>query len=215
MDKDFWLSRWAENRIGFHLTNVNPLLIEYWSALNPKKSESVFVPLCGKSEDLIWLANQNNEVVGVELSEIAVRSFFAEHLYTPTVIPMKPICSLYAFDEIKIYCGDFFTVPLKTYSLIYDRAALIALRPEMREKYVERLLSLTEEGARILLVTIDYQLDEDIIPHKPPFSVSEKEIKSLFRGKRITKLASDNKALRPSASLSYVYFKEDVWLISC
>ncbi len=32
----------------------------------------VLVPLCGKTPDLLWLAEQGNEIVGVELSEIAV-----------------------------------------------------------------------------------------------------------------------------------------------
>jgi thiopurine S-methyltransferase len=80
MDKDFWLTKWASNRIGFHLTDVNPLLIEYWPELSPKEEEQVLVPLCGKSEDLVWLASKHQKVIGVELSEIAVRAFFCRTL---------------------------------------------------------------------------------------------------------------------------------------
>lgn len=82
-DPEFWHNKWAANQIGFHLEDVNPLLIEFWGHTKPQREDSVFVPLCGKSEDLIWLASKHDVVQGVELSEIAVRSFFFRtFLYT-------------------------------------------------------------------------------------------------------------------------------------
>ncbi|MEF1231228.1 thiopurine S-methyltransferase, partial [Vibrio fortis] len=27
---EFWHNKWAANQIGFHLEDVNPLLIEFW-----------------------------------------------------------------------------------------------------------------------------------------------------------------------------------------
>ncbi|MGC9460848.1 thiopurine S-methyltransferase, partial [Vibrio genomosp. F10 str. 9ZD137] len=61
-DPDFWHSKWAANQIGFHLEDVNPLLIQYWPKTQPKRSDSVLVPLCGKSEDLVWLATRHDDV---------------------------------------------------------------------------------------------------------------------------------------------------------
>ena len=81
-DQEFWHNKWASNQIGFHLDDVNPLLPAFWQYTNPKREDTVLVPLCGKSEDLIWLATKHDEVQGVELSLIAVRAFFAEHFYT-------------------------------------------------------------------------------------------------------------------------------------
>ncbi len=78
-DSEFWHKKWASNQIGFHLEDVNPLLIRYWDRTNPRASDNVLVPLCGKSEDLIWLAAKHDAVQGIEISDIAVRSFFAEH----------------------------------------------------------------------------------------------------------------------------------------
>lgn len=131
-DPEFWHNKWAANQIGFHLEDVNPLLIRFWSDLAPKRSEKVLVPLCGKSEDLIWLANQHDSVQGVELSQIAVRSFFAEHFYTPTVTRLNAQHELYQFDELTLFTGDFFTAPVESVDLVYDRAALVALPEEMR-----------------------------------------------------------------------------------
>ena len=39
----------------------------------------MFVPLCGKSLDLLWLREHGHSVVGVELSAVALESFCMEH----------------------------------------------------------------------------------------------------------------------------------------
>ncbi len=38
-DPEFWHNKWAANQIGFHLEDVNPLLIRVWSYLAPKRGE--------------------------------------------------------------------------------------------------------------------------------------------------------------------------------
>ncbi|WP_165311156.1 thiopurine S-methyltransferase [Vibrio ziniensis] len=211
-DPEFWHSKWASNQIGFHLDDVNPLLMDHWHKTEPKKEEKVFVPLCGKSEDLVWLATKHDEVHGVELSTIAVRSFFAEHFYTPLVIQVNGHHELYQFDELSIYTGDYFTAPVGTYDIVYDRAALIALPEEMRKEYVERLKSLLNPGGRILLVTLDYEQHEMA---GPPFSVPQVEVEELFAEFRVERLYQDTaNAQHPKrAKKGLSRFSEEVWLI--
>ena len=43
------------------------------SALGLAKGAAVLVPLCGKSLDLVWLAEQGHAVIGVELAEAFVK----------------------------------------------------------------------------------------------------------------------------------------------
>ncbi|MGB2080094.1 MAG: thiopurine S-methyltransferase [Vibrio sp.] len=210
-DQEFWHSKWASNQIGFHLSDVNPLLTQFWSNLEPKREHQVLVPLCGKSEDLIWLAQRHDDVTGVELSQIAVRAFFAEHFYTPQEIVMSGEHRLYQFDELSIYSGDFFTAPLAQYDLIYDRAALIALPEAMRQSYVARIKSLLKPGGKILLVSLDYPQDE---MQGPPFSVIQSEIEQHFAGMKITHLKrdeADESHRRIQQGMSR--FAEEVWLI--
>lgn len=185
---EFWHNKWAANQIGFHLEDVNPLLIEFWKKTDPSYEKSVFVPLCGKSEDLIWLASKHEEVQGVELSQIAVRAFFSEHFYTPTVTQISGQHELYQFDELSVYTGDYFTAPIQPVDIIYDRASLVALPEEMRVQYVERLKQLLKPGGKILLVTLDYDQNEMA---GPPFSVPKLEIDQLFAGYKITMLNQD------------------------
>ncbi|MDN3610163.1 thiopurine S-methyltransferase [Vibrio ostreicida] len=211
-DPDFWHSKWASNQIGFHRKDVNSLLMEYWSMTKPSRDDKVFVPLCGKSEDLVWLASQHEDVQAVELSKIAVRAFFSEHFYTPTVISVNGQHDLYQFDELSIINGDIFSAPVKPVDIIYDRAALVALPEEMRVSYVERIMSLLKPKGRVLLVSLDYPQEE---MSGPPFSVAEQEIRRLFEGYRTTKLyhdeASENHPKIASKGLSR--FTEEVYLI--
>jgi thiopurine S-methyltransferase len=211
-DPEFWHSKWASNQIGFHLEDVNPLLVEYWSETKPSREDKVFVPLCGKTEDLVWLATKHEDVQGVELSKIAVRSFFSEHFYTPMVIPVNGQHELYQFDELSIYTGDIFTAPVQPVEIVYDRAALVALPEEMRADYVQRVKSLLEPGGRILLVTLDYPQAEMA---GPPFSVTESEVLQLFSEYKISKLyrddADENHPKIAKKGLSS--FAEEVYLI--
>lgn len=210
MDAEFWHSRWAENRIGFHLSDVNPLLIKHWSALNAQRDDRVFVPMCGKSEDLVWLAQKHDHVIGVELSDIAVKAFFAENLYTPLVTGVGHQ-HLYQFDEISIYQGDYFTLNIDPVDVVYDRAALIAMPEEMRKMYVEKLLSLVKTDGRILLVTLDYPQDE---LSGPPFSVPKADVEALFEGCKVTHLERDDAdESHPRRQRGLSRFAEEVWLI--
>lgn len=211
-DFELWHSKWAANNIGFHLEDVNPLLIKFWNKVNPSKEDDVFVPLCGKSEDLIWLAQRHNRVQGVELSQIAVRAFFAEHLYTPTVTAINSQFELYQFDELNIYVGDYFTAPIKPVDLIYDRAAFIAIPQELRAPYVDKLKQTLKPGGRILLVTLDYVQSEMT---GPPFSVSSDDILDYFGDNfKLTLLERDEAGSdHPRIQQGLTRFSEEVWLI--
>ncbi|MBR9789996.1 MAG: thiopurine S-methyltransferase [Vibrionaceae bacterium] len=211
-DPEFWHNKWASNQIGFHLEDVNPLLPQYWHHTNPKREDTVLVPLCGKSEDLVWLATKHGEATGVELSQIAVRAFFAEHFYTPTVTPISGMHELYQFDELSIYTGDFFSAPVSQVDIIYDRAALVALPQEMREEYAERLIQLLKPGGRILLVTLNYPQEE---MSGPPFSVPVNEIEQLFSGYKVTCLNVDeaDEEHPKIAKQGLSRFSEEVYLI--
>ncbi|AXY01177.1 thiopurine S-methyltransferase [Vibrio alfacsensis] len=198
--------------MGFHLDEVNPLLSVFWQRTNPKREDVVLAPLCGKSEDLIWLASKHDNVQGVELSQIAVRAFFAEHFYTPTVIPVNGMHELYQFDELSVYTGDFFTAPVSKVDIVYDRAALVALPQDMRIDYASRIKSLLNPNGRILLITLNYPQNE---MSGPPFSVPVEEIEQLFEGYKVTCLNVDqaDETHPKIAKQGLSRFSEEVYLI--
>ncbi|SEL61954.1 thiopurine S-methyltransferase [Nitrosovibrio tenuis] len=185
--KDYWNERWKREDIGFHQNEINPYLRRYWQELHLARGSEVFVPLCGKSRDMLWLRNQGYSVLGVELSPIAVCAFFEENGYTRRLIREKsdqldPF-NRWKADGIRILCGDFFDLSkddLAKTSAVYDRASLVALPPDIRALYTFHLLSILPPGTQILLITFDYPQRE--MPG-PPFAVSTEEVEALYRGR--------------------------------
>jgi thiopurine S-methyltransferase len=179
VNPDFWHERWQENQIGFHQAAPTPLLVEHWPALGVAPGAQVFVPLAGKSLDMLWFAAQGYRVLGVELSQIAVERFFAEHGLQPDIRDTK-YGRHYAAGGIAIVNGDAFGLDadaLRGCAAVFDRAALIALPPELRVRYANALYAKLPTGCRGLLVTLDYPQHER---EGPPFAVPEAEVQSLF-----------------------------------
>ncbi|MDR0276603.1 MAG: thiopurine S-methyltransferase [Paucimonas sp.] len=182
MQADFWHKRWERNQIGFHQDRVNPYLARYWPALGIAPGSRVLVPLCGKSLDLAWLAGQGLRVLGVELSQRAVEDFFTEQQLQPERFQHGAF-TCYRSEGVEIWCGDVFQLSAGDVADcvgLYDRAALIALPPEMRQRYAALLSGILPQGCRGLLVTMDYdqaQLDG------PPFAVPDDEVQALFAGR--------------------------------
>jgi len=178
--KDFWLERWEREEIGFHQNEVNPYLREYWPLLHSAEGGEVFVPLCGKTLDMLWLKQQGYSVLGVELSSVAVEAFFSENGLQASHIN-SPNFNTCEADNIRILCGDFFDLrkqQLSEVKAVYDRASLVALPPEMREQYARHLIEILPSKTQILLVTFDYPQTEMA---GPPFAVSINEVNVLFR----------------------------------
>ncbi len=180
MKKEFWLERWERQETGFHQDDFNPYLRQYWQQLHLARGSAVFVPLCGKSMDMLWLRDQGHQVLGVELSAIAVQAFFRENGYTPRH-DARGKFDLCEADGVGILCGDFFDLTrdhLEQVSAVYDRASLIALPPEMRGRYVRHLVSILPPATQILLITVEYPQEE---MQGPPFSVSASEVETIYR----------------------------------
>lgn len=179
MDHEFWRQRWREGRIGFHRDEVMPLLEKHWAALDLPSGSRVLVPLCGKTLDMPWLAAQGHRVLGVELSELAIGQFLAEHgLQAVPRVTERGIH--YHTGSIELIHGDAFTLDdatLASCTGIYDRAAMIALPPELRQRYFETVYERLPEGARGLLITLEYPQEEK---SGPPFSVTEPEVRARF-----------------------------------
>lgn len=179
MQPDFWHERWREGRIGFHQDQPTPLLLKHWPTLGVAPGAKVFVPLAGKSLDLAWFASQGYRVLGVELSQLAIEQFFTEHGLQPTR-RTSPYGIHFEAGNIELVCGDAFGLDAEVLAdcdAVYDRAALIALPPALRRRYVHELYASLPAGCRGLLVTLEYPQDEK---QGPPFSVPEAEVRALY-----------------------------------
>lgn len=180
MESEFWIERWKQKQIGFHQDEINAHLQDFWPGLRIPEASRVFVPLCGKSSDMLWLRAQGYEVLGIELSPIAVEEFFTESQLEP-VVTQKGDFQRWETDGLVVLCGDFFKLKaddLANCSGVFDRASLIALPPQMRPDYVRQMISIMPKDVHMLLVTMEY-LQEEM--QGPPFSVHEEEVRQHYQ----------------------------------
>jgi len=189
MDASFWHAKWEKSEIAFHQEDVNPLLLDHFGALSLPAGSRVFVPLCGKTRDILWLLQSGYRVVGAELSRLAVEQLFAEMDLVPSVTQAGPLTH-FAAEDIDIYVGDIFELSaaqLGQVDAVYDRAALVALPAAMRPRYADHLAAITGR-ARQLLIAYDY---DQSLQNGPPFAVGAGEVRSLYEPYfQVTLLAS-------------------------
>jgi thiopurine S-methyltransferase len=181
LQPDFWHKRWQSGQIGFHQSAVDRHLERYWPELGLAYDTRAFVPLCGKSLDLLWLQERHRSVTGVELSAVALESFCMEH-GIPARRRILHDFYLYEAPKLQLYRGDFFALTpelLGPVSAVFDRAALISWEPQVRADYVAHLATLTKPGTKTLLVTVEYAQSQMA---GPPFSVGADEVDCLYAG---------------------------------
>jgi len=175
VDNQHWLDRWLENRIGFHEAAVNRHLQTYLPSFALEPGSCLFLPLCGKAQDIAWIAEQGYEVIGIELSEIAIEAFFDEQGLEYERFDSDRF-GVYKSGNISLLQGDFFDLrndDLGACSFVYDRASLIALDAPDRPRYYEHMLSIVPAVSSMLLITLEYDQSQ---MQGPPFSVPAEEI---------------------------------------
>lgn len=144
-DNQAWLSMWRRDQIEFHQTEFSPHLLAHWPLRQSnQRSPRVLVPLCGKSLDMLWLSRHGFEVVGIELSSVAVSAFFDENGLA-CQRHQEGLFERWQGAGIQVYCGDYFEMTperLGPIDLVYDHTSLTALDTAIRTRYVEHMRHL-------------------------------------------------------------------------
>jgi thiopurine S-methyltransferase len=213
--------------LGWHRTDVNPTLLQYGHELIPNfmvdrdssssssttcedtnetnnKGIRVLVPLCGKTVDMAFLAQQPSvtEVVGVDGIRKALDEFASDHPeqgwknephvmdYTTATNENKDgSASLFETimgTDIRLLKGDFLELDIGLaggrFEVVLDRASIVAIRPELREAYVATMGRLLSRGGKALIITVDKRQgsNAEAMTKGPPFSVNETEIRRLY-----------------------------------
>ncbi|EDO47942.1 predicted protein [Nematostella vectensis] len=195
-DVDYWISRWENNETSWHKDAIQPCLLQHFDKLIPNKKGSpkprVLLPLCGKSLDLLWLADQGCQVVGVEGASKPIEEFYQENnlpFDTQTVLDpnteAKVKCYYGRDRDIKIYQVDLFAISaslIGEFDAIWDRGSLSAIGlyiDNRGSRYANLLVSLLKPHGRYMIENHHYI--EDPGPHRgPPSDVPEKVLRELY-----------------------------------
>lgn len=209
-----WQKGWDSGRYsvpgqGFHKAEVNPFLVKHMPLLQLSPSEDickqdrVLVPLCGKTVDMVYFADQKISALGLEAIPRAIQEF-AEIVKLPKEAAVFPLhknaqhnWKLNGNGYVGIVEGDAldFKVDEKgPVDAIWDRAALIALRPEDRDAYVFMLHNALKPGGRVLLSVVEHDMvvmpeghlssstppTGTLEPYGPPYSITKEYVSSLY-----------------------------------
>lgn len=178
MEENYWLNKWQTNDIAFHEQTINADLIAYFDKLNLNPGDCIFVPLCGKTKDMLWLAEKGFHVIGIELSPIACNEFFSEFNITPQITKQSKFIK-YQYGNIEILCGDLFNLTsadLPIIHAVYDCKALIALPSDLRKKYIDHIVNCAGTKIKILLLT----RESGCQVKPPPFPINKAEVDLLY-----------------------------------
>lgn len=190
MEAAFWHRCWERNSLGFHQETVHPFLDAHIKSKLSASDKRVFVPLCGKSLDMMWLA-ERLDLVGNELSDIACRDFFTDNGIEYQHESVADF-NRYYFENVSLYQGDFFKFSheiASNFDVIYDRAAIIALPRSLQAHYAKHLISFIGDNTKLFLISLEFPEDE---LEGPPFPVFEQDIRQLFSGLTVECIASRN-----------------------
>ncbi|MGB1765769.1 MAG: thiopurine S-methyltransferase [Poseidonia sp.] len=206
---EFWHNRWATEQIGWHKPEFNDLMVKHWPNLHLPHHAEVLVPMCGKSLDMVWLSEQGHNIVGLELVEQAVHSFFKERELVPeqrnTGRHVHFTCPPFSIVQ-----GDLFELEPNTVQADawYDRAAMIALPESRREAYVDQLRVQTKPGAVGLLITLTYPQEEMT---GPPYAVHDDDVHRLFTSgfevEQLERIVLEDERGRELSSITSSVFK--------
>lgn len=178
----------------------------------------VLVPLCGKTKDMTWLAVQGCDVFGVEIASLAVDQFFQENGLPRDVKRVEDggIKRVHTSGNIAVLEGDLLalkTVPrgddtrtsqaragplawqmgnqkggASTMDAVWDRGAMVAIEPELREAYADVIANVMKPKGRMLLLALQYgdepegeKAEATARRYGPPYSLSYQQVKRLFK----------------------------------
>ncbi|XP_026156109.1 probable thiopurine S-methyltransferase [Mastacembelus armatus] len=215
-----WEERWNEGQIGFHQPHVHQMLESNLDKVLANRTRvHFFFPLCGKTVDMKWLADMGHSVVGVEVSEEAIKQFFEENNLTFSVepVPTIPGAKVYKSSEknISIYQCDLYNFSSSIegqFGAIWDRGSLVAINPRDREKYASLIISLMAKDCRYLVDTLLYNPE---LYKGPPFFVPDEQVHNLFGNRCDIELLQSVDALTDKQKAwGLDYFTENVHLIT-
>ena len=209
MDTNFWLQKWKDNNIAFHNSEANPLLVKHFAQLSLTEGDRVFLPLCGKTLDIAWLLSKGYRVAGAELSEIAIGQLFENLKIQPKISPVGKL-QHYSAENIDIFVGNLFDLSESTLGpvdAVYDRAALVALPKEVRDRYTAHLTQITHKASQLIIC---YEYDQTLMSG-PPFSITGQEIRQHYEGSYLLNLIEGRSM--PDGLKGKCEAKENVWLL--
>lgn len=190
--KETWEKDWTTDNPEFHFKEVNSMLIKQHNEFTAGRNNlRILVPLCGKSLDMVWLADQGHTVVGVELIRKGIEAFLRDNKLThreePITLGPEIQGTIFKVNEkdISLFeCSIFdfsFEVAGRQFDCIWDRGSMTAInmmKEERLTQYRDIMLACLKPDGRYFLEFFAPESPEGM-PSTFKF-ISKKSVTKLF-----------------------------------
>ncbi|KAL3688409.1 hypothetical protein R1sor_014718 [Riccia sorocarpa] len=151
-----WDECWKEGVTPWDVGSVTPIL-QHMVEQGKVPEGRALVPGCGSGYDVLALASETRQVVGMDISETA-------HARAKQMASQDP-----RGKWVQFLVQDFFTYePEAAFSFIFDYTFFCALNPSLRPRWAAKMAELLSPDGELL--TLIFPIDE--YEGGPPFAVS-------------------------------------------
>ncbi|KAK9200475.1 hypothetical protein WN944_015673 [Citrus x changshan-huyou] len=172
-----WEKCWEEGLTPWDIGQPAPIIVHlHQSGALPKGR--ALVPGCGTGYDVVAMASPERYVVGLEISDIAIKK--AEEVTTVCKfqvstyrdVEMQLSSSLPNAKFVSFLKADFFTwCPTELFDLIFDYTFFCAIEPEMRAAWAQKIKDFLKPDGE--LITLMFPISDHV--GGPPYKVSVSE----------------------------------------
>ncbi|KAG6388383.1 hypothetical protein SASPL_149808 [Salvia splendens] len=151
-----WDKCWEEGLTPWDLGGPTPILVHLHSTRSLPMGRAL-VPGCGSGYDVVEIASAERYVVGLDISDIAIKKAMELKSGSPKA------------EHCTFLKTDFFTwCPDQLFDLIFDYTFFCAIEPVLRSSWAKKMSELLKPDGE--LITLMYPIDD----HEggPPFKVS-------------------------------------------
>ncbi len=161
LDKNYWTTRYKENRIKWDIGEISTPMKEYIDQLEDK-SLKILIPGAGNSYEAEYLHKKG--FTNVFVLDIAKE-------------PLENLKSrVPSFPQKHLLQQDFFNLNFQ-FDLILEQTFFCALNINLRPKYVQKMRELLEVNGKLAGLFFSFKRTE----FGPPFGGSQEEYKKLFQ----------------------------------
>ncbi|KAJ4723902.1 Thiocyanate methyltransferase 1 [Melia azedarach] len=178
-----WEKCWEQGLTPWDLGQATPIVVHlHQSGALPKGR--ALVPGCGTGYDVVAMASPDRYVLGLEISDIAIKK--AKELSS-----LLPNAKYIGFLK-----ADFFTWrPAELFDLIFDYTFFCAIEPDMRAAWAQKIKDLLKPDGE--LITLIFPISDHI--GGPPYKVAVSDYEKVLHpmGFRATSIVDNELAIGP------------------
>ncbi|KAL0341391.1 UNVERIFIED_CONTAM: putative thiol methyltransferase 2 [Sesamum radiatum] len=178
-----WDKCWEDGLTPWDLGSPTPVLVHLNDTGSLPKGRAL-VPGCGSGYDVVAIASAEHHVVGVDLSDNAIKRATELSSRSPNA------------EHFTFLKTDFFTwCPTQLFDLIFDYTFFCAIEPGLRSQWARKIRDLLKPDGE--LITLMFPVDD----HEggPPYKVSVADYEEVLHplGLQATYIAENELAVAP------------------